>query len=137
MVRSDPDLDVFLSKAFELRDDVSDLEKVVSYEHLTTINLDALPTKKQATINTKAIRNLDLSLEEITNTMKIIFINHSDRSSVPKRIQEPYRKSRDNSGEPTMNGRESAMTTVFTCHNCKKREHKKKDCNRLNKRPDK
>ena len=35
-----------------------------------------------------------------------------------------------------MNGRESAMTTVITCHNCKRPGRKKKYCNQLNKRTD-
>ena len=36
-----------------------------------------------------------------------------------------------------MNGRESAMATVITCHNYKKLRHKKEDCNQLNERLDK
>ena len=63
----------------------------------------------------------------MTNT---IFINHSERSSVPKKSQESYRKSRDLSGrEPTMSGRESAMVTIIIIHNCKRPRHNKKDCN--------
>ena len=49
-------------------------------------------------------------LEEITNMRKTIFINHFERPSVPKKSQELYRKSRDSSREPTMKGRETAMT---------------------------
>ena len=29
------------------------------------------------------------------------------------------------------------MATVITCHNCKRSGHERKDCNQLNKRPDK
>ena len=65
--------------------------------------------------------------------MKTIFINYFERSSVPIRSQESYRKSRDSSREPTMNGRESAMTIAITCHNCIRPGHKKKYCNQLNK----
>ena len=64
--------------------------------------------------------------------VKTIFINYSDRSSVPKRSQESYRKSRDNNGrEATMNGRESAIATVLVRHKCKRPGHKMKDCKRL------
>ena len=56
--------------------------------------------------------------------MRTLFINHSEKSPVPKRSQESYRKVRG-----TVNGRESAMT--LTCHNCKKPGHKKKDCKEL------
>ena len=65
----------------------------------------------------------------MTNT---IFINHSERSSVPKKSQESYRKSCDISGrETTMSGRESAMVTIIIIHNCKRPGHKRKDCNQL------
>ena len=33
-----------------------------------------------------------------------------------------------------MNGRESAMATVITCHNCKRPGHKIKDCKQLMKK---
>ena len=38
--------------------------------------------------------------------MMTIFINHSERSSVSKRSQEPYRKGGDRGHEQIMNGRE-------------------------------
>ena len=70
--------------------------------------------------------------------IKMIFVNHSERSPVPKRSQESYRKEGRNSDcEPKMNGRESAMATAITSHNCKRPRHNKKDCNQLNKKPDK
>ena len=59
---------------------------------------------------------------------KKMFINHSERLSVLKKSQESYREGRDKSGrEPTMNGRESTMASVITCHNGKRSGHKKKD----------
>ena len=70
--------------------------------------------------------------------MKTIFINHSERSSVPKRSRESYRKSRDSGREPIMrdnNVRKSAMT--LTCHNYKTPGHKMKDCKQLFKKSDK
>ena len=45
--------------------------------------------------------------------MKTISINHSQRSSVPKRSQESYRKGRDSGREPTTRDRESAMANVI------------------------
>ena len=61
----------------------------------------------------------DLCLEEITNMVKTILINHSERSSVPKRSQESYCKGRASGRKPTLNARESATTTVIFCNNCK------------------
>ena len=135
-MRFDADPNVVLSEVFQLRNELSDLGEVVSNERLTTIILHALSKKKYATIKKQAIRDPDLCLEELTNMMKTIFINHSERSSVSKRSQESYRKSRDSVREPTKNGSETEMVTGITCHNCKRPGHKKKDCNQLNKRPD-
>ena len=42
-MRSEVDPDVFLSEVLQLRDEFSDLGKVVSNKRLTTIILDALP----------------------------------------------------------------------------------------------
>ena len=56
--------------------------------------------------------------------MKIIFINHYERSSVTKRIQESNRKGRDS-------GQESAIPAVVTCHHCKKTGDKIKYCKLL------
>ena len=81
------------------------------------------------TIKMQSISDPELGHEETMSMMKIVFINHSERSSVSKRSQESYGKSRDSSGrETTMNGRESAMATVITCHNCKRPGHKMKEC---------
>ena len=69
--------------------------------------------------------------------MKTIFMNHPERSSVPKRSTESCRKIRSSSGsEPrTDNVHESAMT--LTCHHCKKLGHKKEDCKELTSKSDK
>ena len=63
--------------------------------------------------------------------MKTIFINHSERSSVPRRSKEPYRNVWSCGSEPrTDNVRESAMT--LACHhNYKKPGQKKKDFKEL------
>ena len=90
-----------------------------------------------STVKMQSLRDPELGLEEIISLTKTIFINDSERLSVPKRSQELYRKSRDDSSrEPTMNSRESTMTTVITGHNCKRPGYKKKACNRLNKKSD-
>ena len=63
----------------------------------------------------QSIRDSDLGLEEIISMTKNIFIIHFERSSVPEKSQESYRKSHDSSGrEPKINGQESAMFTVIT-----------------------
>ena len=67
----------------------------------------------------------------------MLFINHSERSSVPKISQKLYCKVWNSSRESTMNDRESAMATVITCHNRKREGHKKTNCNRLKKKSDK
>ena len=73
----------------------------------------------------KSLRASDLGFEEIIGTMETTIINHSERSSVPKRSQESYRKVRNNGREPrTDNVRESAI--IYTCHNCKTPGHNKK-----------
>ena len=127
--RADTDADVFISACFQVRDEVSDLGEVVSNERLTAIILDALPTDKGENTKIQGIRGPDLCLEEVNNMMKTIFINHSERSSASKRNHQSYRKSRDSGREPTMNGRESALATFVTCHNCKRPGHIKQDCN--------
>ena len=102
---ADANPDVFLSEFFQLRDKLSDLGELVSNKRLTTFILDALSKEKYFILKVRSIGNPDLGLEEITSMMKTIFINHSERSLVPKSGQESYRKSRDSGREPTMNGR--------------------------------
>ena len=43
MVKVDTDPDVFLSEINQIRDELTDLNQVISSEHLTTIIHDALP----------------------------------------------------------------------------------------------
>ena len=50
VMRSDIDLDGFLSEVLQLRDKLSDLGEVVSNERLTIIILDVLSEEKYATI---------------------------------------------------------------------------------------
>ena len=83
-----------------------------------------------STVKMQSIRDPDLGLEEITSTTKTIFINHVERSSVPKRSQESYRRLRNSGRESrTDNVHESAVTLIY--HNCKKPRNKKKDYKEL------
>ena len=126
VMRSDIDPDVFLSEVFLLRDELGDPGETLTDERLTTIILDALPDEIYSTIEIQSVRDPHLGLEEVIGMMKTICINHSERSSVPKRSKESYRKVRRSGSEPrTGNVRESAMT--LTSHNCKKPGQKKKD----------
>ena len=84
-MRSDIDSDVFLSEVFQLRDELDDLGETVTDERLETIILDALPEEKYSTVKMKSVRNPDLRLEEIISMIKTIYINHLERSLVPKR----------------------------------------------------
>ena len=89
-------------------------------------------------LNMQSVRDPDLGLEENIGMMQTICINHGKRSSIPKRSQESYRKSRDNSGrEPKTNGRKSAMAAIITCHTCERPRDKKKDCKELMGKSDK
>ena len=125
MRRSGTDPDVFFSQVFQLRDKLSDLGEAVSDKRLTTIILDALPEEIYFTLKMQLLRGPKLGFEEITSMMKKVLFNHSERSSVTNRSQKSYRKSRDNGGrEAAMNGRESAITTVITCHDCKRPGHR-------------
>ena len=69
---------MFLSEIFQLRGESSDLGEVVSNERLTTFTLDTLPAEKYSMIKMQTIRNPDLSLKKIMNTMKTVFIDHSE-----------------------------------------------------------
>ena len=90
------------------------------------------------TVKVQPINKNEIALEDIISMTKTIYINHTEKSLVPKKSLQSYRKNRDNSGrEPKMNCRKSAMATIITCHNYKWPGHKKKDCNRLNTRSDK
>ena len=76
-MRSDIDLDVFLSEVFQLRDALNELGEVVSNEGLTTIIIDALPEEMYFTVKVQSTSDPDLWLEEIVSMTKSIFINHS------------------------------------------------------------
>ena len=56
-MRFNIDHDVFLSEGFQLRDELSDLSKVVSNEHLTTIILDALPEERYSKLKVQSIKD--------------------------------------------------------------------------------
>ena len=127
VMRYDIDPDMFLSNVFQLRDKLNDLDEVVTDERLTTIILDALPEEMYSTVKMQSVKDPELGLEEIVSMTKTIFINHSERSSVPKRSQELYRKVQNNGREPKSDqGRKPGMT--FTCYSCKNPGHKIKDC---------
>ena len=123
ITKFDANHDVFLSEVLQLRVELSDFGEVVSNERLATITLNALSEEKYSTIELQSIRDPDLGLEEIISMMKTIFINHSEKSSVPERSQAPYRKRYDSGRKSTTNSRELAVATVITCHKCKRPEH--------------
>ena len=81
-MKPDTDPDVFLSEINQVRDELGVLDETVSTEHLTTIILDALPAGMCSTVKIEAIRDPDLSLEQIQRMMRTIFINHSESLSV-------------------------------------------------------
>ena len=95
MIRADTDPDIFVAEAYELRDELSDLNEVVSTNCMATTIFDALPAEKYSTITIQTTNSPNLSLGEVKSVMKAISINHSQRL-VPKRGQKSYRKSRDN-----------------------------------------
>ena len=95
MMTADNDLDAFLTEAYQLRDELSDLDEVASTKRLTTIILGVLLAEKSTAIKFQVIRDPDLSLEiyiyiiyiyiyicTIERIMKTIFINNSERSSI-------------------------------------------------------
>ena len=70
--------------------------------------------------------------------VKATFINHYEKSPVPKMSQKSYRKVRDDSGrEPKIGGNVCELAMALTCHNCKKLGHKMKDCKQLMEKSDK
>ena len=128
-MKPDTDIDAFLSKVNQLRNELSDLDEVMSTERLTTITLDALPAEKYSTIKIQVIRDPNLSLEEIQSMIKIPYMNNWERSSVTKRSHESSRKGDGR-------GRESEFSTVVTYHHCKTTEPKIKDCKLLTRKSD-
>ena len=126
-MRSDTDPDVFLSEVFQFRDELNDLGEAVTDERLTKI---------YSTVKKQSIRDPVLGLKGILSMAKTIFINHSERSSVPKISQESYRKVRNSGREPISDKvREPAMT--LTCNNCKKPGHEMKYYKQLKGKSDK
>ena len=101
-MRFDIDPDVFLTEVFQLRDELIDLGEVVSNERLKIIILDAVPEEMYSTIKVQSTRDSDLGLEQIISIMKTIFMIRYERSLVPERSQESYRKSRNSGREPKM-----------------------------------
>ena len=116
----DTDPDVFLSKIYQMHHELDVLDETVSTGRLTTIIiLDALPAEMFPTVKLEAIRYPDLSLEQIQGMLRTIFMNHSEKLSVTKKIPEFKRYQ------------ESGMSIAFiTCHYCKKPGHKVKDYKR-------
>ena len=123
--------DLFLSEINQIRDELGVLDETVSTERLTTIILDALPAEMYSTVKLEAIRDPDMSLEQIQRMMRTIFINYSERLSVTKKNPESTRYQGSNRrGRET--DHESAMSTAFiTCRCCKKPGHKVRDCKKL------
>ena len=118
-MKSDTDPDVFLSEINQIRDELGVLDETVSMERLTTIILDTLPVEMYSKVKLEAIRDPDLSLEQIQRMMRTIFINHLERMSVTKNNSESKRYQESNCRDRE-HSRESAMSTAFiTCHYCK------------------
>ena len=87
-MNADTDPDVCLSEIIRIRDELSDLDEVISTERSTTISLDALPAEMYSTIKLEAIRDPDLTLEQIQRMMmRTIFINHSERLSATRKVK--------------------------------------------------
>ena len=125
----------FSLKVFQLRDEHNDLGEAVTDERLTNIIFDALSKDMYSTAKIQSRRDPELGVEDIISLTKTIFTNRSEKSSVPKRSQDLYRKVRNSGYEPRVdNVRESAMT--FTYHKYKKPGYKIKDCKELMKTSD-
>ena len=132
-MKPDTDPDVFLSDINQIRDELAVLNETTSTERLTTIILDALPADMYSTVKLEAIRDPELSLEQIQRMMRTIFINHSERLSVTKKKSESKRYQGSNHRGREA-GRESAMSTAFitkSCHYCKKAGHKVRECKKM------
>ena len=75
-MKPDTDPAVSLSEMYQIRDELDVLDETVSTDRLTTIILDALLDEMYSTVQLEAIRDPDLSLEQIQRMMRTIFINH-------------------------------------------------------------
>ena len=131
-MKPDTDPDVFLSEINQICNELSALDETISTERLTTIILDALPVNMYSTVKLEAVRDPDLSLEQIQLMMRTIFINHSEMLSVTKNNPE-YNRYQGSNHRGRETGRESAMSTAFItiCHYCKKAGHKVRECKQL------
>ena len=65
MMKSDTNADAFLPEINQTSDELGVLDEMVSTERLTTIILDALPAEIYSTVKLEAIRDPNLSLEQI------------------------------------------------------------------------
>ena len=131
VMKSDTDPDDFLSDINQICNELGALDETISTERMTTIILDALPSDMYSTVKLEAIRDPDLSLEQIQRMMRTIFINHSERLSVTKKNPE-YNRYQGSRRRGRETGRKSGMSTAFiTCHHCKKAGHKVRECKQL------
>ena len=73
-MKPDTDPDVFLSEINQIRDELSVLDKAVSIERLTTRVFDALLAEMYSIVKLQAILDHNLSLEQIQQMMRAIFI---------------------------------------------------------------
>ena len=69
-MKPDTGPNIFLPKTNQIQDELSVLEKSVSTERLTTIILDALTAEMYSTVKIEAIRDPELSLEQIQRMMR-------------------------------------------------------------------
>ena len=98
MMEADPDSDVVLSDTDQQSDEFSTLDEMVSTKRLTAITLDALPAEKYLTIKREAFRDPDSSLEQVKQTMKTTFMNHSKRLSATNNNQQSNQRCREQVG---------------------------------------
>ena len=127
-MKPDTDPDVFLSKKKQIRVELSVLDEAAPNERLATITLDRLRAEIYSTVKLEAVRDLDLSLEQIEQMMITFFINQSEKKIVRKNIQESRKKQQSNR-RGRENGQELAMGTAFIAyHYCKKPGHILRDC---------
>ena len=64
-MKADIGPDVFMSEIYQLCDELSDLDEVVSTERVTTIIFGAMQAEKHPIIEIQVIRYPDLSLERV------------------------------------------------------------------------
>ena len=129
-MKPDTDPDVFLSEINQICNELGALDETKSTERLITI-IDALPADMYSTVKLEAIRDPDLSLEQIQRMMRTISINHSEGLSVTKKNPE-FNRHQGSNRRGRKTGRESAVSTAFiTCHYCKKAGHKVRECKKL------